>query len=129
MDNDGFDDVSASKQSEVWRHFLYDRSRQVGKCNVCRKILKATCGNTKGLKDHLKVHNIAIQSVDSSAPPAKKSKPITNFFDAKKRITLETKVSRICSLSCVSFKVLPQDTDIREALSYQGYNLPKCSHN
>ena len=88
-------------------------------------IYELTGGNRKGLKDHLKVDHIATQSVDSSTPPAKKFKPITKFFDAKKRITLETKVSQIYSLSCVSFKVLAQDTDIREALSYQGYNLPK----
>ena len=58
MENNGLKMSALPTKSKVWRHFLYDKSCQVGKCNVCKKMLRATGRNTKGLNDHLKVHKV-----------------------------------------------------------------------
>merc|ERR1712020_808660 len=58
-DEGGFEDVSISKRSEVWRHFLLNTSTKQGKCMHCSALLKTT-GSTKCLHNHLKLKHAII---------------------------------------------------------------------
>ena len=61
--------------------------------------------------------------VKEALPLAKKAK-IDSFF-APKKMSIETKVSRLCALTCLSFKTLAKDLDIRASLKAEGYDLPR----
>ena len=128
--NDGYEDLSKIRKSEVWKYYHFNKTLQKAKCLKCTtttKILKATGGSTKGLIDHLFAeHKIEIKKPENPlmSPPSKKQK-VTDYFSAQQRMSLERKVSRLCALSCLSFKKLATDVDIREALKAQNYELPK----
>ena len=63
----GFEDVSATKPSKIWDHWLYNKTTGMAKCNVCGKVIKATAGNSKGLKEHSRTqHKIVVEKVDLS---------------------------------------------------------------
>ena len=55
----GFEDVSITKRSEVWRHFLLNVATKQGKCMHCSALLKTT-GSTKCLHNHLKLKHAII---------------------------------------------------------------------
>ena len=38
----GFEDVSATKPSKIWDHWLYNKTTGMAKCKVCGKVIKAT---------------------------------------------------------------------------------------
>ena len=125
---DGFEDVSNERGSECWKSFHFNKSQQKAKCLICNKILKASGGSTKGLIDHLlSKHNIDIKNTKpvTSTPPSVKKRKMTHYFAVKQKMSLETKVSRLCALSCLSFKKLATDVDLREAFQAQGYEMPK----
>ena len=42
-------------------------------------------------------------------------------------MSIETKVSRLCALTCLSFRTLAKDLDIRASLKAEGYDLPKSN--
>ena len=125
-----FEDVSKERPSQVWKYFLFNKKTEYGKCKLCPKFkqLKAKGGGSKGLKDHLfLVHKIKIETVAENcqaSSPAKKSK-ISGHFKPSCKMSLETKIARLCTLSGLSFKKLAEDVDIREALKAQGYDIPK----
>ena len=123
----GFEDVSATKPSKIWDHWLYNKTTGMAKCNVCGKVIKATAGNSKGLKEHSRTqHKIVVEKVDLSKevlPPSKKTR-IDRYFLPEK-MSIETKISRLCSLTCLSFRVLSTDPDIRASLKAEGYPLPR----
>ena len=61
--DDCFKDVSSSRKSEVWKHVLFNKAKELGKCKICSKVLKATGSSTKNLSGHLKSrHNVTIKS-------------------------------------------------------------------
>ena len=124
---EGFEKVS--KISDIWNHWHYNKSAGSAKCIYCHKVLVAKKGNATGLKKHsLSEHNIAVEKVDREIlPPAKKSR-IDKYFLPKK-MSIETKVSRLCSLTCLSFRVLATDVDIRASLKAEGYDLPLGNSN
>ena len=129
-DSDDFEDVSSERPSEVWKYCLYNKKTEYGKCKVnnCNKPLKAKNGGSKGIKDHLLlVHKIKIKNTAEKcqASPAKKSKISGYFKSSCIKMSLETKIARLCTLSGLSFKKLAEDVDIREALKAQGYDIPK----
>ena len=128
---DGFVDVSKTKESDIWKYWKYNKSKGLAKCIFCPDILKATLGNSKGLKQHTeKQHKIVVEKVDKSKgtlPPSKKSR-IDNFYLPKK-MTIETKVSRLCALTCLSFRILAKDVDLRASLKAEGYDLPHGNSN
>ena len=128
MENKRFEDVSGSKRSEAWKYFLFCKRTEEGQCQVssCFKLIKATGGSTKGLLDHLEAEH-KIDARTGKIPPAKKSR-LTSYFSAvtpPSKMSLETKVARLCALSRLSFKQLATDVDIREALEAQKYVLPQ----
>lgn len=53
-------------KSEAWQHFLRNAPTERAKCRHCSAILKCTKGNTKGLFDHLKKHEIILQKRSST---------------------------------------------------------------
>ena len=62
----GFEDVSITKRSEVWNHFLLNRASKQGKCMHCSALLKTT-GSTKCLNNHLKLkHAIILQRANQT---------------------------------------------------------------
>jgi len=62
----GFEDVSITKRSEVWNHFLLNRATKQGKCMHCSALLKTT-GSTKCLHNHLKLkHAIILQRANQT---------------------------------------------------------------
>ena len=62
----GFEDVSITKRSEVWNHFLLNRKTGQGKCMHCSALLKTT-GSTKCLHNHLKLkHAIILQRANQT---------------------------------------------------------------
>ena len=52
--------LSDSRQrSFVWNYFSKDPERQMATCDLCKKVLATTGGNTSGAKKHLnKAHSI-----------------------------------------------------------------------
>ena len=69
------------RKSEVWKHFLLDKVKEVAKCKLCddkniTKVLKVKGGNTKSLLDHIQmIHK------KPSIKPGKGQ--IDNFFGRK----------------------------------------------
>ena len=63
---DGFEDVSETRPSEIWKYFFFNNSNGTAKCKLCpNKVLSAPGGNAKGLKYHAKSeHNIVVANVD-----------------------------------------------------------------
>ena len=125
MDGNDFEDISATKASDIWKHWLFRESTGEAKCIVCKAILKAPLLQAKGLKQHsLKQHQIVVEKVVRAALPLPKKAKIDNFFLPKK-MSIETKVSRLCALTRLSFKTLANDVDIRASLKAEGYDLPR----
>ena len=61
-DSNDYEDVSHSRSSFVWKHFLYSKRRNNSKCRECGTILKRDAkGSTTVLKRHLKKHETEIQ--------------------------------------------------------------------
>lgn len=121
----------SSDKSSVWQYFLRDQKNGLGKCNICKKILKATGGSTKGLRDHVRIiHNIDVnlksnieEEKCSEAPSKSKVQKLTNFFSSKN--SLEIVVSRLVALDGLSFSVIVTSKDIRNGLAAQGFtNIP-----
>ena len=122
----GFEDVSKSRRSKIWNHFYFNRVTEYAQCIHCFKKLKAKYGSSKGLNDHVKaIHGIVIKNDETPSTPPTKQAKISGHYQPIKRMTLETKVSRLCTLSCLTFNKLAHDKDIREALKAHGFELPK----
>ena len=59
----GYEDVSHSKRSEVWKHFLLNKVLDDAKCVYCSVKLSPV---TSTLGRHLKIkHNIVVKSITS----------------------------------------------------------------
>ena len=55
-----FEDIGSSRKSHVWQHFLFNRSREKGKCKDFSTVLKMSGSRTKTLMNHLK-SNLAMK--------------------------------------------------------------------
>ena len=58
-----------AKRSEVWVHFVKDGEE--AKCQICQKNLSCKGGSTTGLRNHLIIHNIQLDTSHEPPPPTK----------------------------------------------------------
>ena len=81
-----FEDVSLSRKSQVWQHFLFNQSRVEGKCKNCSALLKLSGSSAKTLMSHLKLkHKILVKSCNEAETPSKpKTSRIDSFFKKEK---------------------------------------------
>jgi len=49
------------KKEGVWLHFLCEKCGQSAQCKLCKTILKTVGGSTKGLHEHLKLHDVTLK--------------------------------------------------------------------
>merc|ERR1712001_687017 len=63
---EGFEDVSGTRQSEVWKHFLLNKALEKARCKHCTDMFIAI---TSTMNRHLKLkHGIEVKSVRTDAP-------------------------------------------------------------
>lgn len=99
MEDDDFEPVTSSRGSDVWNHFLLHKEREEAKCLHCKKKLSAKGRSTKGLLDHLRLkHNELLNTPSTSGSKAKRARTMNDFFKVETKMTLETKISRLCSI-------------------------------
>ena len=65
-----FEDISEKSKSQVWGHFLLNRTDSNARCLHCYKLLKVSGGSTKGLHRHIKSkHSIVVSKVNELKEP------------------------------------------------------------
>lgn len=126
-----FEDVSSKRKSEVWQNFLYCKSTEKAKCNLCQAVLKASGSSTKGLITHLKfVHKIAVKSCMIESETSKKDqtkmkvRKIGSFFKSKKP-SLDELLSQLTAVDGLTFNQIAKSERIHRAFKADGYDLPR----
>lgn len=126
-----FEDVSAKRKSDVWQYFLFCKSTEKAKCNLCQHILKASGSSTKGLMTHLRsVHKIVVKSCMPQSDPSKKDQPkmkigkIDSFYKTHKP-PLDQLLSQLTAVDGLTFNQIAQSERIRRAFKADGYDLPR----
>jgi hypothetical protein len=123
-----YKDISSTRKSEVWKHFLYSQDLSSGLCRLCDKVIKAE-STTTGLSSHLKsIHNIEVlKCVVKSAnegPTKAKHRRIDQYFQNGGPKSLGEVLSLLAAEDGISFNRIAQSKNLRPAFRDHGYNLP-----
>lgn len=121
----------SKRKSKAWDHFKKTRE-DVAKCNNCGSQLNCKGGNTTGLINHLKIHNVHINKktnyveVNSEASSSKQKQAstslITNFI---KKESLNEILSKCAAKDGFSFNAIINSEAIRGYVVSRNYNMPK----
>ena len=125
-----FINVSGTKKSYVWQHFLYNEENVKAKCRICSVVLQ-THNSTSSMVKHLKnKHGIAVNnkrfSDDAGAVVAHKS-PRTEGCGGGLRTPLNTIIAEMVSVDGLNFNQLANSKWMHKIFSLAGYDLPKTA--
>ena len=114
-----------AKRSEVWIHFV--KEGEEAKCRICQKSLSCRGGSTTGLRNHLMIHNIQLNTSHELPPPMKKLHTQTSITEFSKRESLDEVIARLAAEDGISYLKISQSKFIHSALCARGF-IPVKSH-
>ena len=120
-----FEDVSSSRKSQVWQHFLFNRSREEGKCKTCSTVLKMSGSSTKTLMNHLKLkHKILVKSCNEAETPSKSKTARIDSFFKKEKESLSEVIAQLVAKDGFSFSQIAKSELTRRAFKSDGFDIP-----
>lgn len=122
----------SKRKSEIWIYFA-KMEKDLAKCNNCAAHLSCKGGNTTGLINHLKLHNLSINvnarkncEVDNEASASKNFKSsasLISFFSNKE--SLNEILSKCAAKDGFSFNSIVNSEAINGYVRSRHYNMPK----
>ncbi|CAG4948466.1 unnamed protein product [Parnassius apollo] len=138
----------SSDPTSVWYHFLKADTGDSAKCKTCEKVIKCAGGTTTGLRSHLRLHNISLDSErlasevaretagtskrknDNSlleSPVSAKNCRMTDYFSQSNR-SLDVMVSRMTALDGMPYRAFTESEDLKHLFKKAGYKLPTSAN-
>ncbi|CAG4943549.1 unnamed protein product [Parnassius apollo] len=138
----------SSDPTSVWYHFLKADTSDSAKCKTCEKVIKCAGGTTTGLRSHLRLHNISLDSErlasevaretagtskrknDNSlleSPVSAKNCRMTDYFSQSNR-SLDVMVSRMTALDGMPYRAFTESEDLKHLFKKAGYKLPTSAN-
>ena len=128
-------DVSNSRKSEVWKHFLFNKELEKAQCKICSCVFKSR-GTTGILVAHLRnKHDIAIKRrmlvSSTSAVPSKTARiegeSIAAETSFKQRQSIGEVIAELVLLDGFTFNQIANSKILRRCLQLDGYEVPQSA--
>lgn len=148
MDYGLMESETEKKNKTVW-DFYTRKGKDLAKCNICQKVLKAAGGSTSGLHSHIKSqHQVnllkradrlepdASSTLISSAHQGEKSSgtgssrnTLAYYFKRTVDDSLSAVISRMVARDGLPFQKFCRSFDLRRLLTAKGYTVPKSANS
>ena len=117
--------IKSNLKSAVWQYFWHHVKENKAKCKTCAQVISFS--GTSSLRYHVeKKHKIDLQdNPDIIVQPKSHQPTIKQAFAMRSQEDLNLVISRMCSVSRISFNQIAKDYDIRLGLEARGFRVPK----
>ena len=127
-------DISSTRKSEIWKHFLMNKNEQKAKCKICNFVIKSYGRSTGVFINHLKCkHGIILKNCMSDVAGMGEDNPKHPRVDFSatssssrfvKKGTLGETIAHLVSVDNFSYNQIATSTIFKRALRNEGYDMP-----